>query len=106
MVTRIRRGARPHLYIEEQMERFGLNDQKLGDRMGVSRTTVWRWRTEQHRLNSDKIANIAHHIGLDNAQALYHPPERQSIDAIMAEAAPEDYETVLEIARRLARRAS
>lgn len=83
MVTRIRKGAKAHLYIEEWMRDRGLNDETLGGRLGVARQTVHRWRKEQHRLDPGKIAKIAHALDLDGPETLWRPPGRPSLDAKM-----------------------
>lgn len=100
MVTRIRTGARIHLYIEEWMEHRGLNDSRMGERIGVDRATVHRWRNEQHRLNPSKIAKLADALDIDSTD-LYRLPARPSIDAIV-EGAPEEVQSmVVDIARRM-----
>lgn len=88
MATRIRRGARTHLYITEWMKARELSDETLSGRLGVARETIWRWRTEQHRLNPEKIAGIASALDLDPAQ-LWSPPERPSVDVLLKDA-PDD----------------
>lgn len=88
MVTRIRANARVHLYIAEWMKELGLNDELLAARLNTSRVTVWRWRTEQHRLNPKKIATIAQ--AMDMApETLWRPPGRPSLDAIVKDS-PDD----------------
>lgn len=82
MVTKTKPNIRAHLYIDEWMEELLLNDEKVGEIMGKSRTTVWRWRTEQHRLNPEKIAAMAVAMGLE-PEDLWRPPGRPSIDAIV-----------------------
>lgn len=104
MVIRIRKHAKAHLYIEEHMAERGLNDAGLGNRMGVSATTVWRWRKEQHRLDPAKMKHIADALDLD-VRDLFSPPSRPSIDADVADLPQEDFETVRDLAQRLARRA-
>ncbi len=46
MAMRIRRHARPHLYLQEWIEYRALNPATLAGRMERNRTTVWRWVTE------------------------------------------------------------
>lgn len=88
MVTRIRTHARGHLYIAEWMKELGLTDEKLAERMETSRVTVWRWRTEQHRLNPKKIAALA--LAMDLApEAFWRLPGRPSLDAIVRDS-PDD----------------
>lgn len=82
MATRIRKSARQHLYIKERMDQATppLTDERLGQRMGKSATTVWRWRTQQHRLNPDKIAALAEALGC-KPQALWELPSEAGADS-------------------------
>lgn len=106
MVTRIRRGIRPHLYIKEHREALGLSLEQMAGRLGVERNSVWRWEKEQHRLNPDKIAEIADALGLDHWTELAHPPGLRSLDAMLAGQPDDVRETVVDIVARLTRRAS
>ena len=105
MVTRIRRGARPHLYLTAWRELRGLSVEQLAGRLDVARETVWRWETDQDRLNPSKMAAVAH--ALDIApEDLWRRPERPSLDAITRDSPDDIHNTAIDIVRRLARRAS
>jgi transcriptional regulator with XRE-family HTH domain len=106
MVTRIRRGVRPHLYIKEHREAQGLSLEQMAGRMNVERNTIWRWEKEQHRLNPDKIAEIADALGLDHWTDLARPPGIRSLDAMLAGQSSEVRDTVIDIVARLTRKAS
>lgn len=106
MVTRIRRGSQPHLYIKEHREAQGLTLDQLGGRLGVERNTVWRWETHQDRLNPSKMAAIADALGLDSWTDLARPPGRTSLDAMLADQPDDVRATVVDIVARLTRRAS
>lgn len=114
MVTRIRKSAKLHAYIEEWQERLGLNDASLGRRIGggdggegVSATTVWRWRTQQWRLKPPTVEAIAKALNLDDPRQLFSPPPPESRPPIPLDAlGDDDYKTVHDLAARLARRAS
>lgn len=101
MVTRIRKGARTHLYIEEHQEARGLSDEKLGNRLDVSRQTIHRWKREQWRLDPLKMAALAEALDLEGPQDLYRPPTRPSIDAIMMDAPQSLYDAMVEHAKSL-----
>lgn len=62
-----------HLYVEEHMRARGWSDAELATRLAVARETVFRWRTEQHRLNPEKIVAIANALGIQ-PQDLWSPP--------------------------------
>ena len=98
----MRKRGRAYLYIVEWMDEKGLSDEEVGTKLGVSRTTVWRWRKEQWRLDPQKMANLADAIGI-KSQDLFKAPGRESIDAVLEGAPQEVYEATMELARRLAR---
>lgn len=85
------------------MEAKGLSDIDLAGRLDTSRTTVWRWRNEQWRLDPAKIAALASAMNLEPVD-LYRLPGRESIDAQLKDAPTEVYEAVRDLARRLAKK--
>lgn len=97
----IRRGARPHLYVTEWFEQRGVNDEKVGDRIGVDRATIFRWRKEQHRLNPDKIAALAKALDLE-PEDLWRPPARPSLDALIKDAPDDVVSMAFDIVKRMA----
>ena len=105
MVTRIRRGARVHLYITEWRKNRGLTLEQLGNRLGVEKNTVWRWENEQHRVTVDKQAAIADALGLEGPAALFYPPAVQSIDSMLAGQDQATRDMVVDIVSRLIKRA-
>jgi transcriptional regulator with XRE-family HTH domain len=82
------------------MEERGLSDERLAGRLNVARETVTRWRSQQHRLNPDKIAALA--IALDlTPEQLWRPPppaNRPSIDALLKDASDDAVKKVAEVA--------
>ncbi len=64
------------------MEKLELNDESLGALLGKSRTTIWRWRTEQNRLNPEKIAAIAKAMKI-SPESFWRHPDRPSLDALV-----------------------
>jgi transcriptional regulator with XRE-family HTH domain len=105
MVTDIRKGSRPHLYIREWIDHFGLSDDAVAGRVGRARETIWRWANEQHRLNPEKIAALAHALDIE-PEDFWRLPARRSVDAILKNQTDEMNETVVDIVQRLIRRAS
>lgn len=109
-VDEIRRGAIGHLYIDEWFLEKGVNDEKIGDRLDMNRTTIFRWRTEQRRLNPMKIAKLAHALDIKPTD-LWHPPPpkpakppRKSLDVVLKDAPDETHGIVLDLAEKLAAR--
>lgn len=109
MVVRIRKGARAHLYVTEWREYRGLTLKQLAERVGVEENTIWRWEKEQHRLNPEKQALLAHHLDIESRD-LHRPPpgphDRPSLDR-MLEGAPDDvFDMAADLVKRLTRRAN
>lgn len=99
--TKIRKGARLHYYIKEWIDHLGLSDQDVANRMGVSRTTVWKRYSEQHRLTPQKVAQIADALDRHPNELLL-PPEVPSLDALADGASPEQRAAmVTDVLRRL-----
>lgn len=105
--TRIGRKQNAHLYLNEWFAVRGLTHQMVADRIGVARNTVSRYANEQWRLRPDKIANLAHILGLESTD-LYRPPAeevRESVDKVLADQPEDIHSAVLDLAKRLSRRA-
>ncbi|MFL5047658.1 MAG: helix-turn-helix transcriptional regulator [Xanthobacteraceae bacterium] len=105
MATPIGRRRRSHLYIAEWMEQRGLSDERLANRVGVARQTVYRWRVEQWRLDPDKIAVLASALDLQ-PEDLWRPPSRPSLDAMVKDVPEELRKTAADIVRRLVGKSS
>jgi DNA-binding Xre family transcriptional regulator len=100
----IRKSARPHLYLDEWYKFRGVNDEKLANRLGMHRETVHRWRKQQHRLTPEKIAQLA--AALDcRPEDLWRPPNSPSLDAMLRDVAAEEREMVIDVARRILKKA-
>ena len=67
------------LYVTHWFERLGFADRAVALRIGVSRETVFRWRTEPHRLNAPKLSLLASVLGIEPQDFWFHPDE-PSID--------------------------
>lgn len=102
----LRRGARAHLYIDEWFAARGLNDEKVGNRIGRDRATVFRWRKEQHRLNPEKIAELASALDLEPSELWRPPASGPSLDAMVIDSPPETQAMIADIVRRMAGKAS
>lgn len=91
---RIRGHARQYLYIQEWMKHLGVSDERLAQRIGVGTPTVWKRRTQQHRLNPIKIAEIAHALDLAPVDLWRPPPPKDelpqppSLDSMLVDAPP------------------
>jgi transcriptional regulator with XRE-family HTH domain len=103
--VKIRKGARLHYYITEWMRHLGLSDQDVANRMDLSsRTSVWKLRTQQHRLTPEKVAHLAHALGRHPSELLF-PPEVPSLDALAEGATPEQRAAIVsDIIQRMRRK--
>lgn len=100
---RIRKGARAHLYIDEWYAVKDMNDEKVANRLDRNRTTIFRWRTEQHRLNPQKIAELAYALDITPRQLFERPPgpeDRPSLDEMVKDAPDNVFDLVFDIAKR------
>ena len=93
------RQAVRHLFIAEWMAARDLSDQALGDKMGVPRQTVYRWRTQEHRLDARKMAEIAKALDVEQTD-LWRAPSRRSVDAMLSSATPEQVQDTIDFVDR------
>lgn len=100
MVTRIRSGARPHLYVREHLKDRRLSVRQLADRLDMTREYTYRAMREQHRIAYTEIPAWADAIGLDRWQDLTRPPGQPSIDARIDEIPAELRDAVLRLVGR------
>jgi transcriptional regulator with XRE-family HTH domain len=88
MVTRIGGARKPHLYIMEWIGHLELSVEKVADRIGVRRETVYRWIKTPTRLDPAKMQQLADALDIP-ITALYRRPEHVSLDDKL-EGAPDD----------------
>lgn len=100
MATRIGQRRRAHLYIDEWFAHRGLNDEKVGARLGLDRTTVWKWRKNQSRLDPAKMDALAEALDIEPHE-LYRPPTSPSLDAIAKDYPDDLKQKAAEIVRLL-----
>lgn len=93
------------LFIKEHMDANNVSDDKAAKEIGVARETVYRWHTEQWRLDPGKIAQLAKAVGIKPGE-FYSPPGRRSLDAIVQDAPDEVHEMAVDIVERLVKKAS
>lgn len=107
MVTRIRKSARTHLYIREWREHRALSQEKLGSLLDppVAKGQISKWEREQYRLDPGIIAELARAMDIEPAQ-FYYPPQRQSLDALVAGETEEVIDLARDLVVRLVRKAS
>lgn len=92
---------RAQLRITEWFKYRGVNDEKVGELIGVDRATIFRWRKEQHRLNPDKIAALAKALDVE-PEELWRHPDRRSLDALVKDAPDNVASMAFDIVKRMA----
>lgn len=95
-------GARRHLYITEWMRQCGFSDESLGEKMDLPRQTIYRWRTQEHRVTPHKQFDLAIALGIDPTDLwrLPGPPNRRSIDEMLASADDKQMTDVIDFVNR------
>ncbi len=88
------------LYVKEWMAARGFSDETLGQKMGVDRATIFRWHSQQHRLNPDKLESLADALDIEPVDFHRHP-DTPSLDSLVNGISPELRETAYDVVRRL-----
>jgi transcriptional regulator with XRE-family HTH domain len=92
---------RAQLRITEWFKHRSVNDEKVGELIGVDRATIFRWRKEQHRLNPDKIAALAKALDVE-PEELWRSPARRSLDALVKDSPDDVVSMAFDIVKRMA----
>lgn len=89
-----------HLFIKEWSDYRGLSDEKIGVLLGKDRTTIFKWRTQQSRLDPEKIADLADVLDCQPAELWRPPPStsRPSVDAMLKDAPDELVQKAADVA--------
>lgn len=107
MVTRIgaRRRERRPIYLAQWRAHRGLSAEQMAGRLGIERESYYRWEREPKRINLDKVSALADALDIEPGE-LWRLPERPSLDAIAADATPEQQAMVADVVRRVLGKAS
>lgn len=107
MVTAIYKRRPRRLFIKEWQEQWELSPETMAGRLGIERESYYRLLREPHRINTDKLAQLADAMGHDmEPQDFYRPPSRPSVDAMLEKVPESVRETAVDIVRRLVGKAS
>lgn len=102
MVTRIYQKRRNRLFIKEWQDKWGLSAETMASRLGIERESYYRLLREPHRINTERLEQLAEAMGHNMSPTdFYRPPERPSLDAMLEKAPDELRETAIDIVRRL-----
>ena len=91
----------PYLFIKEHMDRLGISDAQVAEKLGITANAVWKRRTDQSRLTPAKIRDFADALDI-HPSALNFPPDVESLDALVAGVSGEKRSEISDIVRRLA----
>jgi transcriptional regulator with XRE-family HTH domain len=105
MVTRIRKGTKPRVFLREWRKRKELRATAMAERLGIERESYYRLERETDRLNNAEMRELAEAIGIEPDQ-LWHHPDQPSVNALLTGADQNTKETAVDIVRRLVKKAS
>lgn len=105
MVTRIRKGAKRHVYLREWRKHKDVKAERLAERLEIERESYYRLEREPRKLSLGEVVELADALGIE-PQQLFGPPEApESLDLIIQEAPQEQRDMALDIVKRLVGRA-
>lgn len=111
MIDRIRKGAKPHVYLREWREYIQkavnptLKAAAMADRLGIERESYYRLERNSHTLSVAELIEIAEAFGIDHWRLWEPPPQvgskpRPSLDAIVAGQPDAQVEGLADMLRR------
>jgi transcriptional regulator with XRE-family HTH domain len=105
MVTRIRRGAKAHVYLREWRKAKGVHATAMADRLEIERESYYRLEREPQTLSVAEVMELADALGIDAPLLWQPPPEsgqptRVSLDAIVADLPTAQVEGLADMLRR------
>lgn len=113
MIERIRKGAKPHVYLREWRRYIQkavnptLNAPAMADRLEIERESYLRLERNPHTLSVAELIEIAEAFGIDHWRLWEPPPEigkklRVSLDAVVADQSDSQVEGWADVIRRTA----
>lgn len=105
MIDRIRRGARPHVYLREWRKAKGLKAPDMAERLGIERESYYRLERKPFTLSVAELLELADALGISHQRLWQLPPEpgiipRQSLDAIVEGQPDREVEGLADMLRR------
>jgi len=104
MDTRTRKGIQPRVYLREHRKARNIRAIQMAERLGIEEKSYYRLEREFLTLSAREMIELAEALGLDDPRALWSPPGRPSIDALMHDVDDETLSAVAEFALRIGRR--
>jgi transcriptional regulator with XRE-family HTH domain len=103
MATRIGKGRRPHLYINEHMAVKGMSNAGIANKLDIHRSTVGKWLAKGDNINLAELAQLAHALDLEDWRDFLRPPGQKSVDFLIEGASNEYREAVFDFVRKTGR---
>lgn len=82
MPVRIGPRRPPRIFLAEWREARGLSQERLGDRLGVSKMTVSRWERNVASINVNVMSALAEALDIE-PRDLFRHPDTPSADALL-----------------------
>lgn len=105
MQDRIRKGAKPHVYLREWRKAKLFKGPQMAEFLGIARESYLRLEREPHTLSVAELIEIADIFGVEH-QRLWAPPPppglrpRPSLDEIVADQSDNQVEGLADMLRR------
>jgi transcriptional regulator with XRE-family HTH domain len=111
MIDRIRKGAKPHVYLREWRKYKDVKAPAMADRLGIERESYYRLERQPFTLSVAELLVLADALGIEHYQLWRLPPEpglrpRPSLDAIVASEPDAQVEGLADMLRRAVGKAS
>ncbi len=94
-----------HVYLAAWRTYFNLTQQQVADRIGTSKGTVSRWETSRRVPSANVLAAYAEALDLHVGDLYRRPALGRSLDAMIADVAPDVRQKAVELINLLSRRA-
>lgn len=105
MIERIRKGAKPHVYLREWRKYKNVRATDMAERLEIERESYYRLERQPYTLSVAELVELAEALGIDHQQLWAPPPEpggrpRVSLDAIVAGTPDAQVEGLADMLRR------
>jgi transcriptional regulator with XRE-family HTH domain len=109
-MDRIRKGAKPHVYLREWRKAKNVRAPDMADRLGIERESYYRLERKPYTLSVGELIELADALGITHDQLFRPPPEpglkpRPSLDAIVEDTPDAQVEGLADMLRRAVGRA-
>lgn len=105
MIARIRKGAKPHVYLREWRKYKDVKAPAMADRLEIERESYYRLEREPFKLSVAELVELADALGIDHRRLFSPPPPpglrpRPSLDEIVQDQPDAQVEGLADMLRR------